>query len=224
MLHCRCCLTPLSFPWLSPCTSCLAQPPSENPGEDPVQNSGSILVGTSYRVFKNWKTRPNPRLDHWAKTQVMRPKNLHWIRNHADYLHPIPQDPARSRSLGHWPAGKLAHWIKNVTGIPILNLLLPHPSRPQGSRTYQERLDTQLIFEPAPNANDMLRSVHTDSKILLIDDLRTSGSTLRSAQESLEFLGLNQIYCWTLGLRPAPLKDCKRAGPTPYPSVTNSMP
>lgn len=220
MPQCRICQTRSLTIWHSPCQGCLAHAPAMPSGA----GSAAILTGIPYRVFKQWKIRPTPRLDRWAKNLALTRCQLDWVRDRADYLHPIPQAPQRSRELGHWPAGDLARWLGRETGLPVIQLLHPHQQGQQGRRSRCERQARLLHLEPLRQSPVFRLPITRSARILLIDDIRTTGGTLRAAQESLAVLGFENVYSWTLGLRPAPRSDCRRAGAMPYPSVTNSRP
>lgn len=226
MPQCRICQTRSLSIWHSPCLKCLEQAPLTPPPtpSGPGQCSAAILNGIPYRVFKQWKIRPTSRLDRWAQNLALNQSQLQWVRDHADYLHPIPQAPQRSRELGHWPAGDLARWLGRATGLPVIQLLQPHHQGQQGRRSRRERQARLLHLEPLRQRPVFRLPLTHSARILLIDDIRTTGGTLRAAQESLAILGFEKVYSWTLGLRPAPRSDCRRAGATPYPSVTNSSP
>jgi len=188
-------------------------PLSPTPGR-----SAAELTGTAYRLFKEWKKHPSPRLDRWVRNQLTTdPEQWSWIQSNAHFLHPIPQASARSAQLGHWPAGDLAALLKKKTGLPIAQLLKPHTSGTQGKRSLSERRQSLLVFEAVdvfPEALQRL-SARLDARILLIDDIRTTGGTIDSAAAALRQLGFTQIYGWTLGLRPAARRHCSIADPTP---------
>jgi len=210
MLSCRCCLRPLPFPWRSPCNACLqTRTPAESrrerswqSSEIPEGRSALSLIGSSYRTFKIWKTRPDSRLNSWAQRLCLQPSELRWIRAHGQVLVPIPQSLRRSLTLGHWPAGQIAHWIQQETQLPVRYPLLPHVQGQQAQRSARLRSSTALHFEVNPKE---LQAVHQnrDQCWILIDDLKTSGNTLDAAARALRLWGVRgQIYAWTLGIRP----------------------
>lgn len=210
MLLCRCCSRALPFPWRSPCKACLQSwTPKEPPlgrswqsSEIQEGRSALSLIGSSYRTFKIWKTRPDSRLNPWAKGLCLQAGELQWIKTHGQVLVPIPQSLRRSLSLGHWPAGQIAYWIQQGTQLPICYPLLPHTQGQQAQRSAQLRSSTALHFEVNPKE---LSGIHQnrDQSWILIDDLKTSGNTLDAATRALRLWGVRgQISAWTLGIRP----------------------
>ncbi len=228
MLRCSTCAQPLTPPFFSPCTSCLeairASPPFERSTDPSLRlRSGALLTGRSYRVFRDWKKRPSWRTDSVIRGLCQSDETTQWLRAYGDLLVPMPQLARRRRELGHWPAGSLARWLGDASGLRVEQLLKPHQAGSQARRSSSERRQTQIEFEPTPRAMDLAWHRPT-SRLILVDDLSTTGVTLEAAARSLARLGFKAPYAWTLGFRPELWSTCTSAGPTPYPSVTNSIP
>ncbi len=108
----------------------------------------------------------------------------------ADYLVPIPLHWTRYAKRGFNQALEMARVLKKETGIPILNLL----ARKKRTK-FQSRLTKQEKKENVHNAFCLhwkYKLLGTQSlknkKILLVDDLCTTGQTLRSAARVLTHL------------------------------------
>lgn len=228
MLHCPTCACHLKIPYLSPCSDCLTSL-RESPqylhslGPIPGVASGALLTGRAYRVFREWKKRPSWRTDGVIRELCRRLTHSNWLRDHGDILVPMPQLARRREQLGHWPAGRLARWLAESSGLPTAELLHPHRSGSQARRTSFERRRTEIRFMPTSRAMDIAWQ-KPGTRLILVDDLATTGVTMEAAARALQSLGFAAPYAWTLGFRPELWSTCKSAGPTPYPSVTNSMP
>lgn len=98
-----------------------------------------------------------------------------------DYLVPLPLHPKRERQRGYNQAEWIARGISEQTHIPISsgNLYRITDNAHQSKRTLEERQDLEQIF--AVHDPALYRNKH----LLLIDDVVTSGTTMRRAIEVL---------------------------------------
>lgn len=104
---------------------------------------------------------------------------------HADALLPIPLHPSREYQRGYNQAELIAESLSTETGLPILVNSLIRTRR----RKHQQRLpaaersrNIKGVFEVATPPTDW-------SRVLLVDDVVTSGSTVREAAETLRGAG-----------------------------------
>ena len=108
---------------------------------------------------------------------------------------PVPLHPARLSERGFNQALLLARWINQRTGVPVNYWsLVRHRNTPsQGKKTAQERQENvESAFKCHPSRT--LRGAN----ILLIDDVYTTGSTLRACANVLAELCPANIYSVTL--------------------------
>lgn len=98
-----------------------------------------------------------------------------------DYLVPVPLHKKRLRERGYNQAEWIAMGIRDVTGIPIdtTHLLRVVDNSHQSKKNLEERRQLENIFDV--KHPEELRGKH----ILLIDDVITSGSTLKRAMETV---------------------------------------
>lgn len=175
-----------------------------SPGEDPPLSeprvhsfsAAYLLTQATYRVLKYWKNHPNRALQqhlfHW------RPALLDtWKQFTPEAVIPIPQTSLRSWKLGKNPAAVLAQKIAKDLHIPCLEPLAvgeePHLRQamlPAGERHERSR-DWQL-----------LQSLLTYRRLMLVDDFRTTGRTVQDALSTLNSVFSGQWHVFYLGVRP----------------------
>jgi predicted amidophosphoribosyltransferase len=206
MLLCQICKRPLGFPWKSPCSACLRPSRLKTCAWQSAQieegRSSCTLTGTSYLIFKKWKSYPTPRLNDWIRQMIQGSEVQEWLLKNADYLIPMPQRASRSLELGHWPALHLTRILAPSTAGRIIHPLLPHGSGRQAPLRLRERSSRSLQFELQTPYRDWVKRQGARNW-LLVDDLRTTGNTLESAATALRLHGAKgKILAWTFGFKP----------------------
>jgi len=118
-----------------------------------------------------------------------------WDRDDFDMVIPVPLHPERRRVRGYNQAGLLARSLANHTGIPFDNrvLIRKRSTAPQTGLT-----DTQR----SANVRDAFGCVNPErvagQRILLIDDVMTTGATVASASGALVRGGALRVSVLTL--------------------------
>lgn len=108
----------------------------------------------------------------------------------ADALIPVPLHPKRKRRRGFNQAGLIAEGLGKKLGIPVYGRLLVRvkKTRPQKELSRQERRS---------NLKNAFQAVQNDvrlRKVILVDDIYTTGSTIDAAAEVLLALGVEKVY------------------------------
>ena len=114
-----------------------------------------------------------------------------WIQRIApDAIIPIPLHPKRKRERGYNQAELIAKALADLTGVPVRkNLLLRTVhTQPQKQLSAKERKNN------LKNAFQMSEKIVQLEKVLLIDDIYTTGSTVDAASEALMGAGVKKIY------------------------------
>lgn len=98
-----------------------------------------------------------------------------------DYIVPVPMHFIKKAMRGYNQTEEIAKGVHEITSIPIkLNLKATKPHKTQTKLSIQQRRsNTSGIFQLV-NPEEL-----KDKHILLLDDVCTTGSTLRSASESI---------------------------------------
>jgi competence protein ComFC len=112
------------------------------------------------------------------------------ILKQADALVPVPLHPARKRERGFNQAELLGLEISSQLGIPVLNAL----KRKKNTKS-QITLDAKERIENMQGAfiikdNQMI----INKRIILIDDVITSGATISSAAQVLQNAGVKEVF------------------------------
>ncbi|MGD1865435.1 MAG: ComF family protein [Phormidesmis sp.] len=112
------------------------------------------------------------------------------------YAVPIPLHPNRLAQRGYNQAALIAEGFCRVSGLPVLShgLVRAEDTLPQHQLGVEDR---QSNLESAFTIGKALQNVHrrakTPPKILLIDDIYTTGTTAQSAAQTLATAGLQVI-------------------------------
>lgn len=108
-------------------------------------------------------------------------------------LVPVPLSPQRYTQRGYNQSEILAHTLSKRLSLPLetralLKIRETPPQSTLGSKARMENLkgSFQWVERPVPNS------------VLLIDDVSTTGSTLRTCAITLRQAGGTQIFGWTL--------------------------
>ena len=109
-----------------------------------------------------------------------------------DAIVAIPLSARRKRDRGFNQAQDIACWISKKTSIPVSHVLQRRESR--GYQAKRSKEDRAGAMENSP----FLVSGQVTGRILLVDDVWTSGSTIKAASEVLMRAGVEKIIVYTV--------------------------
>ena len=124
-----------------------------------------------------------------------------------DALVPVPLTAQRLRERGFNQARELAELVGVQTGLPVRDLLIRvrKTARQTDQRTLRERtLNVQDAFAPAPGASCQ------GKRLLLVDDVRTTGATVLSCARALRQMGAAEIALLTACIAPGLVRGQKK--------------
>jgi len=105
----------------------------------------------------------------------------------------IPAVPSRERSRGYNQSKLIAEKLSSRLGIPVQRLLLVNEHGDQKKMHFNERfLNILGRFEPAGGAD--IRG----KKILIVDDVFTTGATVNEAARILKKMGARMVFSLTI--------------------------
>jgi ComF family protein len=151
----------------------------------PVSHGASLIVyrpdSDFHEVLMDIKYRGRPDLAHemgrWAAMELMGSRLVAAV----DTLVPVPLSKKKKRKRGYNQAEKLAEGLSEVLKLPVNNWL----TREEGTGSM-----TQLNYEERLKATEGLYKAHIPEshrgkRILIIDDVMTTGSTLAACTKAI---------------------------------------
>ena len=111
-------------------------------------------------------------------------------------LVPVPLHPKKLRKRGYNQAEEIAKGISIKSGVSIETKILVRLSD-QSSQTKKDQADRSKVLENAFAINPMYNGDY--DKIILIDDVVTTGATIAACYKALTQLNIQKLYVATLG-------------------------
>ena len=118
-----------------------------------------------------------------------------WKGNKDDHLIvPVPLSPKRLRQRGFNQSLFLAKHVARATGIPVdyMSLRRSKDTQPQSLLKRDDRKKN------VKNAFTVLGSGLKGKKVILVDDVATTGSTLNECAKALSKSGAKEVQCMVL--------------------------
>ena len=117
-----------------------------------------------------------------------------------DYIVPVPLHPSKKRSRGFNQAAEIALPISRALGIPIANDMIrrTRKTEPQSGLSVtarEENLSDAFVFN-----NNKYKSDKNPRKIILFDDIFTSGATMNACKKLLTENNTKEIVCISLSI------------------------
>lgn len=154
---------------------------------DPLQYNVSIYQYNNFfqDIITMWKYRG----DYILIEAFMNPFKEHYINRFA-FLNnpvaiPIPLSEERLKERGFNQAEQLALFLP----IPIKNILFRNNSEKQAKKSRHERIGEKNPFKIKQKINN---------PVILVDDIYTTGATIRHAATILKEAGCPHVYSYTL--------------------------
>lgn len=183
--RCDACWLPLRGP---ACATCAAHPTSLSRLRSVFRYEGEVR-----RLVHAFKFGGHSALGKALAGQLARCYREQGLE--ADVVAPVPLTRARKRSRGYNQAGLLARELGPEIGVPVFEALRRRGNAtPQASSATaeQRRANVVGVFEPAG------RSDVEGKRVLLIDDVATTGATLSACAVVLLSMGASGVIGLTL--------------------------
>lgn len=159
----------------------------------------------SYRLWhKNllfaWKSEKKRTLSPiFASMLYEKIKDLSCDESNLLKVVPVPPRPGKIKCKGWDQIEELCFYLRNLYGIKILPLLRRTTSLQQKKLDKKHRLEqTKRAFVLCPK-NKLRRFLRNlPEKVVLIDDVMTTGSTIEACAAELKRAGIKKVYAVTL--------------------------
>ena len=109
----------------------------------------------------------------------------------------VPTTRERRMARGHDQAETLARIMGRSLGVPVSRLLERETAGHQTGHSRAQRLVGVAL---------RARSMSTNSTVLVVDDVVTTGATMRMAQQALTAAGAMRVVCIAVAATPAPAR------------------
>lgn len=152
------------------------------------KNTQTIITAFKYRNHRAL-AKPLAAIMRQSFSEVTAPKNA--------LLLPLPLAPKRFRERGYNQAALLARELNALSGIPVDDSLLikikhtPQQAKAKSREARFEQIKNAFTVRPAESA-----SLIAGKRIILIDDVTTSGATLNEAARVLKESGARSVWGW----------------------------
>ncbi len=164
---------------------------------------GYYEYNTPYRaIIHTFKYRRYPQIGEYLGQLAAKEFAAHGFFEGIDIIVPVPLHKKRLAERGYNQAEIICNGISKVTNIPTdtTHLLRTVNNASQTKKTTQER---------QANTADIFMMQHPDDwrgkHILLVDDVITTGATLRSAMQAMKGIRGLRVSVFTLGLTHIPV-------------------
>jgi len=183
--YCMKCGKPLTDSRREYCTDCLRHAHAFEQGRAVFSYQGA-LKHSLYR-FKYDNKREYSRFYASAMNAFLG----RWImEQQIDCIVPVPLHASRQKQRGYNQAELLAYRLGEYTGIPVVPELLARTKKTEALKN----LSGSERRENLKHAFTARKFSGKDVRILLVDDIYTTGSTLDAAAEALQRAGSCRIY------------------------------
>ena len=152
--------------------------------------------GSIARAVLNFKMQEIPALAHAQAREIALAVKRNYKDVSFDYVTFVPMKKADERRRGFNQAELLAKEVARLLNLPCNAVVY----KKRSTKT-QKRQSGADRFINMYNAFEPLKNADIDGKtILLIDDVKTTGSTLSSVSLTLNAYGAKAVYCATFAI------------------------
>lgn len=182
---CACCGTPVSVGSL--CPSCQKEPLRLEGIRSAAPFRGPVRAAIHYLKYRHAPTLAGPLGELMAG----------WWREHplpVDVMVPVPLHPARLRARGYNQAALLAHALSQRIGVPV----------DEGALFRVRATASQMRLKAAERRRNVQDAFYcppgrvSGRRVLVIDDVCTTGATLEACADALRAGGAIAVWAFTL--------------------------
>ena len=194
-MSCRTCGAVLPSGFSVQCGSCAAQPP-------PLHEFQAAWVygGALQSSILRWKAPGSYGAGTDSLALAAQNSNCPPSAEFDAWI-PIPGSPALQRKRHFCPTTDLAHALREIAAKPVAIL----PALREVSRNASGLRRYRVLLE------------HLPRRVLLVDDVSTTGRTARTAAMALRQAGVQSVSFWCLARTPRPHEHCPHQSAAIFP-------
>lgn len=155
-----------------------------------------IYTGNLPKAIVTLKNTNSPNsVNYFAKEML---ESLQINHNNISFIVPVPMTKSTYKKRGFNQAELLAKSLAKLINKPVNNRLLvrKESSVSQHELSYEKRLENaRKSYTPSKKAK-----LKKDSIILLVDDVYTTGSTMKACAKALKEIGAAKVYGLTISI------------------------
>ncbi|MCF0185392.1 MAG: ComF family protein [Bacteroidaceae bacterium] len=148
-------------------------------------------------VLQDLKYRNQPGIGEWLSYKAA--KEMPDYFNDIEAIVPVPLHLFKIADRGYNQSAMIAQGISKATGVPVYANVLK-AMRPTSSQTSKNAFERYLNTKDLYAVRNKYASIIKDMHILLVDDVLTTGSTLRVCAQALLDAGASKITVFTLAI------------------------
>ena len=183
--RCEICLDPVAAPGL--CAACLQKAPAYE-----RLYASYVFTGLMRRLILDFKFH-NKRYLKRTFARMAAETIPESVLASCACLIPVPISRTRKRERGFNQAALLAGEIACLTGLPVREDVLMR----KDGKTQTALLSKEERRKSISGLYTAAVSLHGET-VLLVDDICTTGETLRACADALKHAGAGKIYCYTV--------------------------
>lgn len=167
------------------CGDCLVW--GDRLNEDPIYKNISIFMYDNFMkdLMTKFKYRGDYEIIYIFEKEIKMTFQTYFSKKRLSIV-PIPLSSERKKERGFNQAEAIAQFFNQ----PIKSILTRKSSEKQSKKSKVERIFSENPFQ--------LKNIEPLEDVLLVDDLYTTGTTLRQAANLLKQIGAKTIYSFTL--------------------------
>ncbi|MDE5995745.1 MAG: ComF family protein, partial [Eubacterium sp.] len=152
--------------------------------------------GSVSRAILNMKMNEMPKLIHFQGKCVAEAVKKHYEEIDFDFVTFVPMRKSDKAKRGYNQAELLAEIVSKECNIPLKDVLVK-----KRKTKMQKRQKAKERFANMYNAFDVYENADVlNKRILLIDDVKTTGATLTSIALTLKAYGAASVYCAAIAI------------------------
>lgn len=155
---------------------------------------GQRSVGIYQGDLKNAIARMKFQGERWiAKPLAALMEKSARVFSPVDILVPVPLEPGSLRRRGYNQALDLSKELSLLTGVPVMDILKREKRYAHQAELGRDMRWSNLKESMSPRREMNLRT----ERVLLVDDVTTTGATLDEAARVLKDMGADKVFCVT---------------------------